>query len=383
MVSDYFSVHLPDLCRSAGKNLQEVRDLLRELTYLSLTEKEEQCLVAFYPPDPKHMADTLDEYEGQIAWMRGEPEGARPWLSEETMNKVVVNDKVLVTDEFAMRFVRSVYLWQTDDYHVPALQLLNKFETYTGGTFLFESLPPQWKNLYRNGVLMIMNEYISYLPHEYLAFYLGSASFHTAISSGLDVDDALKRAVGYFTDDAFRMDYSATAAGLIYTNPTKIGKNSHDEPMTMEKWADMFGDFSQKKFDPKSFIAFSEDKIRWHGCTEAEQMLILYVLMLYSRLINGWYVVANYNLNTINWQKFFTKETLTDVDIANLIEWFHIQPDIITVKKSLRSQLCNLSFENEPFASNILSLSAAMEEEFATEPLVYFDETAGGFHWFV
>ncbi|MEK7680514.1 MAG: hypothetical protein AAB348_00475 [Patescibacteria group bacterium] len=363
----YFEWDLEKLAQKQG-----LSEVLKEL---DLNELERYLLTRLFVPKPDAMKQTLEQYKEAVQHMRGIPENSRPWLTAEDVAKMTIDNEFLSSAEFHDRLLRSLYVWHFDYYRGPVLAMLRKLEMFTSGTYLFPDLMDPYGSAVLRATLLLAVKYFQDLQTALQAYLLNRNFLVLCIGMGLDLDDALRRAVDYFYIIENRREFALDMSTFLYNNETYLGVKPDGSMGDASYWIDQFEIFSNKKFDGVSLINFMADQARWKNTTDEERMVIKQIIELFVHLVSDHYVmppaevIAEYERKSgTPAKKEPAKQGVSLNDVKKNIER--------EFKKDAEGQFVNLE--------GALAKLADLAEKYGNPDIAemyYFDEGENKFKW--
>ena len=278
---------LTDLAKKdpAGKALHQ-----RWLS-LELKPREEYLLVNLFPPEDDNWLALIEGYTETIQYLRGLSENNEAWFYGDQIDPLTINSDTLIDKSFVAQLLFSINLWHTG-YHVqPVLRLLQKFEEYTNGDFLFKELNDNTAAFYSRYCLLLFVNYFENLYDDWQSYFFNSIYLQLAIVLGIKLDEPIQRAVDYHFTIADRRELTTEYAVRLYENPIEIGRDLENNGTKIGYWIDQFRLFSKKKFSAIDLLNFMNSTERWKNTLPKEKIIIREMLYLYTALIGTQFIV--------------------------------------------------------------------------------------------
>ncbi|MFA6551835.1 MAG: hypothetical protein WCV41_04890 [Patescibacteria group bacterium] len=342
------------------------------------------------------------EWGEWVRVLRGSENGIVKFAYAE-MEQISWNGPALRQESFRRRLACTVY-WALNVGDVPtAMSIREKLEYASASTLEFDDLPDDLNDWYRRLYLIICFQNFNILPNFVRLFIISSPLLVLSFQIGFDFETSARDLLNGFVDFGVRQDTARQLAVFLLDNQTSLGRKSAEEAVTVNYWIEKFRVYSRGNFGGMDLVNFIGDKNFTGFCTVEDKDLILSVVGLYTRLVNGSLIVPDGDVDAIvklalevekeddrdsgvavpdkvDFAVLLGKPIFSDWDRQTLRAWLKKQPDLLELKDVVLREVQKLDWANEPYISNLLELSDLMNKYFGPGGiLVYFDEAQGKF----
>jgi hypothetical protein len=367
MLDRNFQFKIDDLWGGNFLSNEEKEKIKGNISLWDLTKEEEFLLTRLLTPDPAKGKEIFVAYAHFLTGLRGEVSEDIKWDSLQDVLNISLDKERLVDEGFVYSILFCLSLWHPTGSLATARAFIEKIEEKTGGFFYFYDLPDKINSLYEQIVLILMVDYFEDLPREWHIALINGPMLYDAITTGLDVEDAISRTISTSFTVQIRRDLSVNYATMLYTNPMKFGNDieNEDEKITIKSVIEKFRLYSNKRFDSVSLMNFLDDKKNWVNLDKTEKAFLGHILSLYIRLISDGYVFPE--------EEDVLKKTN---DINKII--------LSTIKQRIDDEFEKDNENDYLDIEGVLRKLKDFSEHYNIEQieyLLYFDEASGKFKW--
>lgn len=361
-MDQYFSTSLGKICQNVQD--QPLREsLIQKINSFQLNPDEEEILIKIFPVVITDISSYMEFFGKRLEEMRGHTPNPHVWFSETEIKELNFSDPNFDWEKFSRILLRSIYLWGNDGFEYFVMRLLDKFESATDGTFLFENFPAPYDSVCTRASLILMFRYFATIKEEWVMHILRSDLLYLSVVMGLDLDKAVQEAVEYYDVVNSRLELCRKMATFMHLNRFPLGATPEGEEANLVYWINQFELYSEKKYDGISLVNFFNDQEKWKNTEEIDKLTIKSLIVVFTYLIDGHYILPPKSDTIV------MKKNQAEMETKNeKIDFSELKTQLLAI--------------NDPskIVSRLEDFSRRYQDPKILE-LYYYDEPTGKFTW--